>query len=141
MKKIFILDNYDSFTYNLYHLVNELGDVEIIVRRNDKIMLDEVEAFDKIILSPGPGIPVEAGVLLPLIRRYAPTKSILGVCLGHQAIGEVFGGKLENLEEVFHGIQTPVNIIGEDILFKGLGEQLFAGRYHSWIVGRDGFPD
>ncbi|KAA6330513.1 Anthranilate synthase component 2, partial [termite gut metagenome] len=119
----------------------ELEDVETVVRRNDKIRLDEVEVFDKIILSPGPGIPVEAGVLLPLIRRYAPTKSILGVCLGHQAIGEVFGGKLENLEEVFHGIQTPVNIIGEDVLFKGLGEQLFAGRYHSWIVSRDGFPD
>ncbi|KAA6344364.1 Anthranilate synthase component 2 [termite gut metagenome] len=141
MKKIFIVDNYDSFTYNLYHLVNELGDVKTVVRRNDKIILDEVEAFDKIILSPGPGIPEEAGVLLPLIRRYAPMKSILGVCLGHQAIGEVFGGKLENLEEVFHGIQTPINIIGEDILFKGLGEQLFAGRYHSWIVGKDGFPD
>ncbi|KAA6312446.1 Anthranilate synthase component 2 [termite gut metagenome] len=141
MKRIFILDNYDSFTYNLYHLINELGNVEAVVRRNDKIKLDEVEAFDKIILSPGPGIPEEAGVLLPLIRRYAHTKSILGVCLGHQAIGEAFGGKLENLKEVFHGIQTPVNIIGKDILFKGLGEQLLAGRYHSWIVGRNGFPD
>jgi anthranilate synthase component 2 len=141
MKKVLILDNYDSFTYNLYHLVNELGDVETTVCRNDKVILDEIEIFDKIILSPGPGIPKEAGILLPLICRYAPTKSILGVCLGHQAIGEVFGGRLENLKEVFHGVQTTVNIVGEDALFKGLEKQLLAGRYHSWVVDKNGFPD
>jgi anthranilate synthase component 2 len=141
MKKILILDNYDSFTYNLYHLVNEIGDVETTVYRNDKVTLDAIEIFDKIILSPGPGIPKEAGILLPLICRYAPTKSILGVCLGHQAIGEAFGGRLENLKEVFHGVQTTVNIVGEDTLFKGLEEQLLAGRYHSWVVDKSGFPD
>ena len=102
MKKILILDNYDSFTYNLLHLVKELGFTDVEVHRNDQITLDEVDKFDKIILSPGPGIPEEAGILLALIKRYAPTKSILGVCLGHQAIGEAFGAKLENLKEVFH---------------------------------------
>lgn len=141
MKKILILDNYDSFTYNLLQLVHESGTAETEVRRNDKISLDDVEAFDKIILSPGPGIPQEAGLLLPLIHRYASTKSILGVCLGHQAIGEAFGATLENLTEVFHGVQTPVDIIGEDWIFKGLGKRLSAGRYHSWIVGRNSFPD
>ncbi|KAA6331566.1 Anthranilate synthase component 2 [termite gut metagenome] len=141
MKKVLILDNYDSFTYNLYHLVNESGDVETTVYRNDKVMLDEIEIFDKIILSPGPGIPEEAGMLLPLIRRYAPAKSILGVCLGHQAIGEAFGGRLENLKEVFHGVQTIVNIVGADALFKGLENSLLAGRYHSWVVDKGSFPD
>jgi anthranilate synthase component 2 len=140
MKKVLLLDNYDSFTYNLYHLVNESGDVETTVCRNDKVILDEVAVFDKIILSPGPGIPEEAGMLLSLIRRYAPAKSILGVCLGHQAIGEAFGGRLENLKEVFHGVQTTVNIVGEDALFKGLEAPLLAGRYHSWVVDKDGFP-
>jgi anthranilate synthase component 2 len=114
--------------------------VETTVCRNDKVMLDEVAVFDKIILSPGPGIPEEAGMLLPLIRRYAPVKSILGVCLGHQAIGEAFGGRLENLKEVFHGVQTIVNIVGEDALFKGLEKPLLAGRYHSWVVNKGGFP-
>lgn len=140
MKKLLIIDNYDSFTYNLYHLVKEIGGYEIEVRRNDKIKINEVAPFDKIILSPGPGIPEEAGLLLAIIRQYAPTKSMLGVCLGHQAIGEAFGGKLENLTQVYHGIQTPVHITGEDYIFNELGKQFLAGRYHSWVISRNDFP-
>jgi len=140
MKKLLIVDNYDSFTYNLYHLVKEIGGYEIEVHRNDKIELKEVERFDKIILSPGPGIPEEAGLLLPIIRQYASTKSMLGVCLGHQAIGEAFGGKLENLSVVYHGIQTPIDIIGEDPLFDHMGNQFLVGRYHSWVISRNDFP-
>ena len=113
--KILLLDNYDSFTYNLLHAVKELGATDVEVVRNDQINLDEVERFDKIILSPGPGIPEEAGLLLPIIKRYAPTKSILGVCLGHQAIGEAFGARLENLKEVYHGVQTPISILQKDV--------------------------
>ncbi|WP_279120542.1 anthranilate synthase component II [Bacteroides acidifaciens] len=139
--KILLLDNYDSFTYNLLHAVKELGATDIEVVRNDQIELDDVERFDKIILSPGPGIPEEAGLLLPIIKKYAPTKSILGVCLGHQAIGEAFGARLENLKEVYHGVQTPVSILSHDILFEGLGKDIPVGRYHSWVVSRDGFPD
>lgn len=139
--KILLLDNYDSFTYNLLHVVKELGATDIEVFRNDEIALEEVERFDSIILSPGPGIPEEAGLLLPIIKRYAATKSILGVCLGHQAIGEAFGGKLENLAEVYHGVQTPVSILKEDVLFQGLGKEMPVGRYHSWIVSRENFPD
>ena len=139
--KILLLDNYDSFTYNLLHAVKELGMTDVKVVRNDRIGLDEVEQFDKIILSPGPGIPEEAGLLLPVIKRYAPTKSILGVCLGHQAIGEAFGARLENLKEVYHGVQTPVSILRQDKLFKGLGKEIPVGRYHSWVVSREGFPD
>lgn len=138
---ILLLDNYDSFTYNLLHVVKELGATNIEVFRNDEISLEEVERFDKIILSPGPGIPEEAGLLLPIIRKYAPTKSILGVCLGHQAIGEAFGATLENLTEVYHGVQTPVNILKEDVLFKGLGHEIPVGRYHSWVVSRKDFPE
>ena len=141
MKKILIFDNYDSFTYNLLHLVRELGETNVEVHRNDKIDLDEVTRFDKIILSPGPGIPDEAGLLLPLIRRYAPTKSILGVCLGHQAIGEAFGATLKNLSAVYHGIQTPVQIVAEDLLFAGLPREIKAGRYHSWVVDPERFPE
>lgn len=138
---ILLLDNYDSFTYNLLHVVKELGATQVEVFRNDEISLDEVERFDKIILSPGPGIPEEAGLLLPVIRKYAPTKSILGVCLGHQAIGEAFGARLANLTEVHHGVQTPVNILKEDLLFKGLEHEILVGRYHSWVVSRENFPD
>ena len=137
---ILLLDNYDSFTYNLLHVVKEQGVTDIEVFRNDEITLDEVERFDKIILSPGPGIPEEAGLLLPIIRKYAATKSILGVCLGHQAIGEAFGATLENLTEVYHGVQTPVSILKEDILFSGLGREIPVGRYHSWVVSRKDFP-
>lgn len=140
MKKILLFDNYDSFTYNLLHIVKELGYNDVEVHRNDRISLDDVERFDKIILSPGPGIPGEAGILLPLIRRYAPAKSILGVCLGHQAIGEAFGAQLENLSEVYHGISTPVNVVKDDLLFKGMGKTFDVGRYHSWIVCRNNFP-
>ncbi len=135
-----IFDNYDSFTYNLLHTVQSLGYTEVDVIRNDRITLGEVERYDKIILSPGPGLPEEAGLLLPLIERYAATKSILGVCLGHQAIGQLFGAKLENIPFVFHGVQTPAQIIAEDSLFTGLPEKIMVGRYHSWIVSRDNFP-
>ena len=180
--KIVIIDNYDSFTYNLSHLVKELG-AEVTVYRNDQFSLDKIEAYSKIILSPGPGIPSEAGLLLDVIREYAGRKPILGVCLGHQAIGEAFGGKLENLSQVFHGVATPCHIIGEEVtdptpapplegrgvpagnisaatplpsrggvvggvsfipkdpLFSGLEKEITVGRYHSWVVSREGLPD
>lgn len=138
--KTVIIDNYDSFTYNLSHLVKELG-AEVCVVRNDRFNLDDIDAFDKIILSPGPGIPSEAGLLLDVIRRYAGKKPILGVCLGHQAIGEAFGGTLENLSEVFHGVATPCHIIAEDPLFKGIAPDFEVGRYHSWVVSRENIPD
>ncbi len=138
---ILVFDNYDSFTYNLVHLIKELGYTNVEVHRNDKIGLDEVARFDKIILSPGPGIPSEAGLLLPLIERYAPTKSILGVCLGEQAIGEAFGGTLTNLEDVYHGVATKIKITGEDYIFDGLNKEIEVGRYHSWIVNGDDLPE
>jgi len=140
VNKILIFDNYDSFTYNLFHAVKSLGYNEVDVIRNDKIDLSSVAQYDKIILSPGPGLPEEAGSLLPLIEQYAKTKSILGVCLGHQAIGEVFGARLENIPFVFHGVQTPAQIIAEDYLFTGLPEKIMVGRYHSWIVSKENFP-
>ncbi|MDD6209803.1 MAG: aminodeoxychorismate/anthranilate synthase component II [Bacteroidales bacterium] len=139
-KKLLIVDNYDSFTYNLYHLIKQLGYSNIDVYRNDKISLEEVDKYDKIVLSPGPGIPSEAGLLLPIIRRYASTKSMLGVCLGHQAIGEAFGATLVNLEEVYHGVSTPMKIVTPDILFNGLPASLEVGRYHSWVVSPIQFP-
>lgn len=138
--KTVIIDNYDSFTYNLAHLVKELG-AEVDVLRNDKFELEELEKYDKIILSPGPGIPEEAGLLLEVIRTYAGRKSILGVCLGEQAIGQAFGGKLTNLSEVFHGIQTNVKIKNKDYIFSGLPTEIPVGRYHSWVVDTDGFPE
>jgi anthranilate synthase component 2 len=138
--KILVLDNYDSFTYNLVHLIKALGYTDLEVHRNDKIALDEIKRFDKILLSPGPGIPSEAGILQPLISAYAPTKSILGVCLGHQAIGEVFGGTLINLSHVFHGIATPIKVIGKDKLFDGIPTDFPVGRYHSWAVDTVDFP-
>ena len=137
---IVIIDNYDSFTYNLAHLVKELG-AEVDVLRNDKFELEELEKYDKIILSPGPGIPEEAGLLLEVIRTYAGRKPILGVCLGEQAIGQVFRGKLTNLSEVFHGIQTNVKIKNKDYIFDGLPTEIPVGRYHSWVVDTDGFPE
>ncbi len=137
--KIVIIDNYDSFTYNLSHLVKELG-AEVTVLRNDQFELPRLEAFDKIILSPGPGIPSEAGLLLDVIRTYAGRKPILGVCLGHQAIGEAFGGKLENLSEVFHGVATPCHITSNDPIFNGLDSSITIGRYHSWVVSKEDFP-
>ena len=139
-KKILIVDNYDSFTYNLYHLINELGCNNIEVIRNDKIDLKEVDRFDKIVLSPGPGIPSEAGQLLDVIREYAPKKSMLGVCLGHQAIAEAFGATLKNMDEVYHGVSTPIKTVSADSLFKGLPPVFEVGRYHSWVVSPIQFP-
>lgn len=140
MKKIVIIDNYDSFTYNLRQLVEEAG-CRVTVLRNDAFKINKLEEFDKIILSPGPGIPEEAGLLLDVIRQYAPTKPILGVCLGHQAIGEVFGASLENLATVFHGVQSEIQLTATDYLFEGLSRTLKVGRYHSWVVSRKNFPD
>ena len=138
--KIVIIDNYDSFTYNLAHLVKELG-VEVTVYRNDQFELPQLEEFDKIILSPGPGIPSEAGLLLDVIRTYAGKKPMLGVCLGHQAIGEVFGGQLTNLSDVFHGVATEGTQFGNDPIFAGLPKRIVMGRYHSWVVSKDGLPE
>ncbi|MDN3551098.1 anthranilate synthase component II [Mucilaginibacter aquaedulcis] len=138
---ILIIDNYDSFTYNLVHLVNELG-LQCEVWRNDKFAIGDVDAFDKIILSPGPGIPSEAGLLLEVIEKYAPTKSIFGVCLGQQAIAEVFGGSLYNLQQPMHGIATPIKVTdGQEKLFKGLPESFKVGRYHSWVVSDKDLPE
>ena len=139
--KILIFDNYDSFTYNLVHLVKELGYTDVDVFRNDKIALEDVAKYDKIILSPGPGVPSEAGLLLPLIKQYAGKRPILGVCLGHQAIGEAFGAQLKNLEDVYHGVATRINITQPDYIFDTLGSELEVGRYHSWIVDNNGLPD
>jgi anthranilate synthase component II len=141
MSKILIIDNYDSFTYNLVHLVNEL-DLQCEVWRNDQFSIGDVDAYSHIILSPGPGIPSEAGLLLEVIEKYAPTKSIFGVCLGQQAIAEVFGGKLYNLSRPMHGIATPIKVTDQsERLFTGLPESFKVGRYHSWVVDNDGLPD
>lgn len=137
---IVIIDNYDSFTYNLSHQLKALG-AQVDVVRNDAFQMSRLEPYDKIVLSPGPGIPEEAGLLNDVIRRYAGRKPILGVCLGHQAIAEVFGGRLENLRTVYHGVQTPTHIINHDYLFEHLPETFEAGRYHSWVVSRSGLPD
>ncbi|HRP32236.1 MAG TPA: aminodeoxychorismate/anthranilate synthase component II [Agriterribacter sp.] len=141
--KILVLDNYDSFTYNLVHMVEKILHQKVDVYRNDQISLDKVDNYDKIILSPGPGLPEEAGLLLPLIKAYAPTKSILGVCLGHQAIAQVFGGKLENLSTVYHGVSSTVQLNKESggNLFDELPENMVVGRYHSWIVSDNSFPE
>ena len=138
--KIVIIDNYDSFTYNLSHLVKELG-ADVTVLRNDRFALPDLAAYDKILLSPGPGIPEEAGLLLDVIRTYAGQKPILGICLGEQAIGEVMGGRLTNLTEVYHGVQTPVELTADDPIFAGLPRRFPVGRYHSWVVDRDSMPD
>ncbi|HEX7903371.1 MAG TPA: aminodeoxychorismate/anthranilate synthase component II [Chitinophagaceae bacterium] len=144
--KILVFDNYDSFTYNLVHLVEKITHTKVEVYRNDQLPLEKVKEYDKIILSPGPGIPEEAGLLLPLIKEYASSKSILGVCLGHQAIGEAFGGKLVNLSTVYHGVATPIQVGSSEsgvrsFLFRNLPNVLEVGRYHSWIVSDDNFPD
>jgi anthranilate synthase component 2 len=140
--RILMIDNYDSFTYNLVHIVKKLG-YEIEVFRNDKISIEEVGQYKKIMLSPGPGIPSEAGILQDVVKTYAASKSILGVCLGHQCIGEIFGGKLTNLDKVFHGIATPIKLSNsnDSILFNGLPDTFSVGRYHSWVVDAAGFPD
>lgn len=144
--KILIFDNYDSFTYNLVHVVEKIIHAKTDVFRNDKIPLEEISKYDKIILSPGPGLPSESGLLLPLIKEYAPAKSILGVCLGQQAIAEAFGGKLINLKEVYHGISTKIKVrenrgAPQNDIFKDLPNELEVGRYHSWIVANENFPD
>jgi len=158
--KILVFDNYDSFTYNLVHLVEKIIHQKVDVFRNDEIALEKVKEYDKIILSPGPGIPEEAGLLLPLIKEYASSKSILGVCLGHQAIGQAFGGTLTNLSTVFHGVATEIEIVNRESpivnevhnsllmthgsqknLFKDLPDRFEVGRYHSWVVNKDNFPD
>jgi anthranilate synthase component 2 len=142
MKKILVIDNYDSFTYNLVHYITQHTGHKPDVFRNDEIEMGSVDKYEKILLSPGPGIPVEAGICLELIRRYAAEKSILGICLGHQAIGEAFGGSLANLKEVFHGLATPVSLLdGMEPLFKGLPSKISAGRYHSWVVERNNLPE
>ena len=144
--KILVFDNYDSFTYNLVHLVEKITHTKVDVFRNDKIALKDVDKYDKIILSPGPGIPEEAGLLLPLIKQYAPTKTILGVCLGHQAIGQAFGGNLTNLSTVYHGVATNITQKkvapkGTNEVFNNLPADLEVGRYHSWVVDKKGFPE
>ena len=137
--KIVIIDNYDSFTYNLSHLIKEIG-AEVTVIRNDQFTLNQLECFDKIVLSPGPGIPSEAGLLLDVIKTYKGRKPILGVCLGHQAIGEVFGGTLENLSDVFHGVASDGTQFSNDYIFNSLPKRITMGRYHSWVVSRENFP-
>ena len=144
--RIVVIDNYDSFTYNLVHLVKELG-ADVTVYRNDQFKLEDLKSFDKIMLSPGPGIPSEAGLLLDVIKEYAGVKPILGICLGEQAIGEVFGGTLVNLSDVFHGVQTPAHLSVDaktqepDYIFKGLNRDILVGRYHSWVVDADSLPE
>ena len=139
--KILVFDNYDSFTYNLVHLIGKITHEKVDVYRNDRIPMEKVKDYDKIVLSPGPGIPEEAGLLLPLIKEYASSKSILGVCLGHQAIGEAFGGKLINLSSVFHGVATDCRLqVADCRLFDGLPETIEVGRYHSWVVSKEDFP-
>src|SRR5665213_68104 len=144
--KILIFDNYDSFTYNLVHVVEKIIHDKVDVYRNDKIPLEKVKQYDKIILSPGPGIPIESGLLLPLIKEYAASKSILGVCLGQQAIAEAFGGSLINLSTVYHGVATNITIKpgrtkSENDIFKSLPSEVEVGRYHSWIVSNENFPE
>ena len=139
--KMLVFDNYDSFTYNLVHAVKKLGYTDVEVHRNDQIALEEIARFDKIILSPGPGVPSESGILLDVIKTYAPIKPILGVCLGEQAIAEAFGGTLINLSEVHHGICSVVDVIEDDVLFNGLDKKLEVGRYHSWAAEKSTLPE
>lgn len=140
MKNIVVIDNYDSFTYNLVHYLQDL-DCQVTVFRNDEFNLEELQSFDKIVLSPGPGVPSEAGLLKAVIEKYATTKPILGVCLGQQAIGEVFGGSLTNLEKVYHGVATNIKIVvSDESLFDGLENEFEVGRYHSWVISHNNFP-
>ncbi len=142
MKKILVLDNYDSFTYNLVHYIEEIVGYTIDVLRNDQIALDEVVQYDKILLSPGPGVPHDAGIMIPLIKKYGSTKSILGVCLGHQGIAEAYGGSIINLPKVYHGVATPIILTDDsEPLFKGVPLTFNAGRYHSWAVNEKDLPD
>jgi anthranilate synthase component II len=139
--KILVIDNYDSFTYNLVHYIENITGQKVDVYRNDEIKLEEIKVYDKILLSPGPGIPTESGICLDLIREYAPKKSILGVCLGHQAITEAFGGSLINLDKVYHGVSTPIDVITpENYLYQGIPARFDVGRYHSWVSNPNNFP-
>jgi len=138
--KILVLDNYDSFTYNLVHCIEKISNAQLDVFRNDEIKLEEIKKYDKIVLSPGPGLPADAGILNNVIKEYSNTKSILGVCLGMQAIGEVFGASLINLKTVFHGVASPIKIIENDILFKNIPNSFLAGRYHSWVIKNNTLP-
>jgi len=140
--KILVIDNYDSFTYNLVHYIEKITGIRADVFRNDEITVSDAKKYDKILLSPGPGIPIEAGILLELIKQLAPSKSILGVCLGHQAIGEAFGGTLVNLDKVYHGIASEIQVLKtNDPLYKGIPERFKVGRYHSWVVAKENLPD
>lgn len=139
--KLLILDNYDSFTYNLVHLIEKVSDIEFDVIRNDKISIEEIEQYDKILLSPGPGLPKDAGIMPELIKKYGFSKSIFGVCLGLQAIGEAYGAKLTNLDKVFHGIATSIQIIDSDSIFENCPNTFTVGRYHSWVVDSNFIPD
>lgn len=138
--KLLVLDNYDSFTYNLVHLIEKVSDVSFDVIRNDKILISEIDAYDKILLSPGPGLPKDAGIMPELIKQYGPSKNILGVCLGLQAIGESYGSTLLNLRTVYHGLATPITIIAEDVLFKNCPTTFTVGRYHSWVINNQTIP-
>ncbi|MCR9288086.1 MAG: aminodeoxychorismate/anthranilate synthase component II [Bacteroidetes bacterium] len=139
---LLVIDNYDSFTYNLVQYIQEILGHKIPVIRNDKITLEEVDNYDQIILSPGPGVPSDAGIMPEIIKKYAHSKAILGVCLGHQAIAEAFGGTIHNLKNVFHGVETPIEVIAEDdLLFKGIPKTFIGGRYHSWVVEKETLPD
>ncbi|MDP3556617.1 MAG: aminodeoxychorismate/anthranilate synthase component II [Bacteroidota bacterium] len=138
--KLLVLDNYDSFTYNLVHLVEKVSDIPFDVIRNDKLSLDAVNNYSKILLSPGPGLPKDSGIMPDLLKHYHKTKSIFGVCLGLQAIGETFGATLENLETVYHGIATPVNLINEDVIFNDCPKTFNVGRYHSWVIKNENLP-
>lgn len=138
--RLLIIDNYDSFTYNIVHAIRSLG-VEPDIYRNDMIDMDVIDSYDKIIISPGPGIPSEAGIVPEMLRRYASSKPILGICLGHQAIGERFGATLKNLPNVYHGVKSTITVHKPDYLFENLPDTLDVGRYHSWVVGNEGFPD
>ena len=147
MKRLLVLDNYDSFTYNLVHLAKEIMGEEVDVYRNDEISIEDAAQYEKILLSPGPGIPEEAGILLPLIKALAPTHALFGVCLGQQAIGQAFGGELANLSKVYHGVATAIHLaegllpsIHKNDWFNGLDATLEVGRYHSWVVKQEGFP-
>jgi anthranilate synthase component II len=140
--KILVFDNYDSFTYNLVHLIEKITGEEPSVFRNDKIKLEDIDKYDKILLSPGPGLPMESGILIDVIRTYSPSKSIFGVCLGLQAMAEAFGGKLQNLSSVYHGVATPVMVTAkEEPVFKGVPQKFDAGRYHSWVAEKASLPD
>lgn len=142
MKKVLVLDNYDSFTYNLVHYIEANGKYEVDVFRNDEISIEQVNNYETIVLSPGPGLPSEAGILKDLIKTYAPTKKILGVCLGMQAIGEVYGGNLENLDTVYHGVATNLTVTDHsDLIYKNLPQNFNVGRYHSWVISREKFPE